>query len=213
MPKEPRCGHGENISENRQSVRDEVMGHSEVVHEALRRHLDTSWPDRDHDEFRWTLGPIEEALPGFVVHRVSPLGPGDSYIYLSTGAFGVSDESLREFFIMSPTESPRHVETLAMVAHYHSFPQHRLNHGSVLDIGRPWMEGSENRHLLVSWPYSLDRRAAVCMADGKEITYLWLIPISAEEARFARDFGTEALEERLEDSGVNLLDPLRVSTV
>ncbi|MER5294881.1 suppressor of fused domain protein [Streptomyces pharetrae] len=183
------------------------------MREALRRHLETSWPDRHHDEFRWTLGPIEEALPGFAVHRVSPLGPGDSYLYLSTGAFAVDEEPMREFFIMSPAESPRHVETLALVAHYHSFPQHRLSHGSVLDIGRPWAEGSENRHLFVSWPYSLDRRAAVCMAGGQEITYLWLIPISAEEARFAREAGTEALEERLEGSGVNLLDPLRASTV
>ncbi|MGJ5890787.1 suppressor of fused domain protein [Streptomyces niveiscabiei] len=183
------------------------------MHEALRRHLENSWPDRHHEEFRWMLGPIEQVLPSFAVHRVSPLGSGDSYMYLSVGAFGVDGETMSEFFVMSPTESPRHVETLAMVAHYHSFPQHRLSHGSVLDIGRSWVEGSMNHHLFVSWPYSLDRRAATCMAGGKEITYLWLIPISAEEARFAREVGTEALEERLEDSGVNLLDPLRNSTV
>ncbi|MFD4698205.1 suppressor of fused domain protein [Streptomyces niveus] len=189
------------------------MSHSEVLHEALRRHLTASWPDRHHDEFRWTLGPIGKVIPDFAVDRVSPLGAGDSYMYLSTGVFGIDDDSMREFFIMSPTESPRHVETLAMVAHYHSFPQHRLSHGSVLDIGRPWMEGSENRHLLVSWPYSLDRRAAICTAEGKEITYLWLIPISVKEATFARESGTEALEERLEGSGVNVLDPLRASTV
>lgn len=89
----------------------------------------------------------------------------------------------------------------------------RLSHGSVLDIGRPWAEGSENRHLLVSWPYSLDKRAAFCMAEGNEITYLWLVPISAERAKYATEAGTEALEERLEGSGVNLLDPSRASTV
>ncbi|MER5218454.1 suppressor of fused domain protein [Streptomyces sp. NPDC002838] len=189
------------------------MGYSEAVHKELRQHLTASWPDRLHEEFRWVIGPIGDVLPSFTVQRISPLGPGDSYIYLSAGAFGVDDEEMREFFIMSPTESPRHVETLAMVAHYHSYPQHRLSHGSVLDIGRPWMEGSENSHLLVSWPYALDRRAAICMTEGKEITYLWLIPISAEEAELAKVSGTEALEERLEGSGVNLLDPLRMSTV
>jgi suppressor of fused protein SUFU len=189
------------------------MGHSHVTHEALRRHLESSWPDRHHDEFRWTVGPIEQVLPGFVVHRFSPLGPGDPYLYLSAGAFGVGDEAMREFFIMSPVESPRHVETLAMVAHYHSFPQHRLSHGSVLDVGRPWLEGSANRHLLVSWPYSLDRSVAIWEAGEKEITYLWLVPISGEEARFAKEVGIEALEERLEGSEANLLDPSRVSTV
>lgn len=73
-----------------------------------------------------------------------------------------------EFYIDSPVESPLHVETLAMVARYHSFSQHRLSHGSVLNIGRPWVEGSEKSHLLVTWPYNLDRRAAVCMVAGKE---------------------------------------------
>lgn len=180
-----------------------------MTHEALRRHLESSWPDRHHDEFRWTPGPIEQALPGFVVHRFSPIGPADPYLYLSAGAFTVADGPMREFFIMSPTESPSHVETLAMAAHFHSFPQHRLNHGSVLNIGRPWLAGSPNSHLLVSWPYSLDPAVATWQA----ITYLWLIPISSEEASFAKEAGIEALEERLEASEANLLDPSRVSTV
>lgn len=51
------------------------------------------------------------------------------------------------------------------------------------------------------------------MAEGNEITYLWLVPISAERAKYATEAGTEALEERLEGSGVNLLDPSRASTV
>ncbi|WP_236240480.1 suppressor of fused domain protein [Streptomyces sp. CC228A] len=128
------------------------------------------------------------------------------------GAFSVADP-MREFFIMSPVESPRHVETLAMVAHFHSFPQHHLGHGSVMDIGRPWIEGSEHQHLLVSWPYALDPRAATYASGKEEVTYLWLVPISADEADFARRKGTEALEDRLEGSGVNLVDPARVSTV
>lgn len=187
--------------------------HSKAVRDALLSHVRSSWPDRRHDDFRWVRGPVEDVLQYFSVRRIAPLSTGDGYLYLSVGAFDVGEEPMREFFIMSSAESPRHVETLAMVAHYHSSPRHRLTHGSVLNIGRPWAEGSDKSHLLVSWPYSLDARSAVCTVGGKGITYLWLIPISAKEANFAKRVGVERLEERLEGSGVDLLDPLRVSTV
>jgi len=118
---------------------------------------------------------------------------------------------MREFFIESPVESPRHVETLAMVAHYHSFEQHRLAHGAILDLGRPWLEGSTNQHVLVAWPYVLDPRQASCTTALGAVEYLWLVPVSEAEAQLARADGAEKLEERLESSGVNLLDPRRES--
>lgn len=181
------------------------------MYEALRSHLSESWPDREQEDFRWTRGPIGQVIPRFTVRRVSALGPGSSYIYLSVGAFSVGSEQMREFFIMSPVESPRHVETLAMVAHFHSRQAHRLKHGDVLDIGRPWLEGSDNQHLLVSWPYALDAGAATCIVGGDEIIYLWLVPISNSEAQLVRESGSGALEERLEKNGVNVLDPKRQS--
>lgn len=183
------------------------------TYETLRRHLSESWPDREHEDFRWTLGPISQVISGFMVRRVSALGPGSSYIYLSVGAFSVGSEQMREFFIMSPVESPRHVETLAMVAHFHSRQTHHLKHGDVLDLGHPWLEGSDYRHLLVSWPYALDARAASCAVEREEIIYLWLVPISDAEAQLVRERGSEALEEILEKTGTNLLDPKRPSVV
>ncbi|MEO3781465.1 suppressor of fused domain protein [Micromonospora sp. B11E3] len=183
----------------------------EEIYQKLCRHLDESWPDRSHHDFKWTLGPVTERLPRFSVRRVDPLGPGDGYLYLSVGAFESGAEPLREFFIMSAHESPRHVETLAMVCHFHSIPAHRLQHGSIVNLGRPWAEGSNHQHLLISWPYAFDKRAATCMTFAGDMVYLWLVPISEREADVVRRCGVQELEERLESSGANLLDPLRPS--
>ncbi|MFC7584392.1 suppressor of fused domain protein [Nonomuraea antimicrobica] len=165
------------------------------------------------DDLLWEVGPIKERLPDFQIRRVHPLGPGHGYMYFSVGAFASSAEPGWEFFIKAPTDSMRHVETLAVVAHYHAFPQHRLSPGSIVDLGRPWSEGSEHRHLLVSWPHSLDTRTATCATALGEITFLWLVAISESEAAFARRFGVDPLEDRLESAGVNVIDPLRESVV
>ena len=42
------------------------------VFDGLRSHLDRFWPDRPHEEFVWTLGPIGESLPRFRVRRRVP---------------------------------------------------------------------------------------------------------------------------------------------
>jgi hypothetical protein len=175
----------------------------------LRRHLWDSWPDRVLDELAWPFGPVEEMLPGFRVCRVSPLVSGDSFTYLSIGAFAGDLAVKREFFILSPVDSIYQVETLAMVSHFHSFEQHRLAPGSVINIGRPWLEGAEAQHLLVVWPHMLDRRTATCLLGQDELIYLGLIPIFEAEAAFARAHGAGALEDRLEETQVSLTDPAR----
>lgn len=134
-------------------------------------------------------------------------------MYFSVGAFESSAEPRLEFFIKAPTDSPQHVETLAAVAHYHSFSEHHLIPGSIVDLGRPWMEGSAYQYLMVSWPHSLDDRAATCATAVGEITFMWLVAVSDSEAAFARRFGVDPLEDRLESAGVNVIDPLRPSVV
>ncbi|MEU1108965.1 suppressor of fused domain protein [Streptomyces sp. NPDC005866] len=43
--------------------------------------------------------------------------------------------------------------------------------------------------------------------------FTWLVPIYAEESEYAKRRGLEALEERLERKGVNLVDRRRLSVV
>jgi hypothetical protein len=181
--------------------------------DAVRRHLEGFWPDRLHEELAWTLGPIEERVPRFRVRRIAPAVRVDPWIYVSVGASDVADGDGQEFILLSPTESPAHVETLAMVASYHADARYRLSVGRVVDIGRPWMEGAAADHLLVSLPYPYGPSLEHCEVPDGHVQVLWLVPITEPEARYARDHGVEALEQLLEDTGVDVMDPQRRSLV
>ncbi|MFE6308097.1 suppressor of fused domain protein [Nocardiopsis sp. NPDC057823] len=183
------------------------------IYEDLDDHLARGWEGRRQEDYRWTLGPAIEEMPNFFVRRIDPRRNESPYVYATVGAFEVDEHAMREFFILSPVESPRHVETLAMVSHYHSFFQHRLHHGSVLDLGRPWIDGSAGHHIFVSWPYVLEEGQDICRTSMGDVTYLWLIPIFKNEAKFIKNKGAEAFGDLLEESGVDLVDPRRLSVV
>jgi hypothetical protein len=87
----------------------------EEVFEGERSHLDEFWPDRSHEEFVWTLGPISQSLPRFRVRRIAPAERRDPWVYVTVGVWEatVGDAHGTEFFLLSPTEDPRHVELLA----------------------------------------------------------------------------------------------------
>jgi Suppressor of fused protein (SUFU) len=184
------------------------------IDDAIRRHYSAYWSGRDHEEFEWTAGPIGRRLPGFRVRRIAPGNPADPWVYASVGAWQATDgEDGKEFFILSPSESPSHGETLAMVAHFHADPAHRLEIGSTMNIGRPWMDGATAGHLLVSLPYPYGVKLEHCDADGTHVQVLWLVPITAAEATYRRQRGLEALEQLLETNGVDVLSPDRASLV
>jgi hypothetical protein len=185
----------------------------EEVRDSVRRHLAGYWPDRPQEEFAWTLGPIEERLPGFRVRRVAPVKPTDPWVYVTVGASEAADGDGVEFFILSRSESPRHVETLAMVASFHADERYRLSIGQTVNIGRPWMEGSAANHLLVSLPYPYGPSLEHLDAPGRHVQFLWLVPITEAEARYVREQGLEAVEQLLECSEVDVIAPSRRSLV
>lgn len=183
------------------------------VHRELREHLDRWLPHVATEEFSWTLGPIEEALPGFRVRRYAP-SAGDPWAYASCGASAVERAGERaEFVLLSPDETPRHVETLAMVAHYRADPRVRLAEGSVVPIGRPWLEGAEADHLLVSKPLPYGPAFEWLETSGGRVRFLWLVPVTGAEAQFASRHGVAALESALERSGVNVVARDRPSVI
>lgn len=118
-----------------------------------------------------------------------------------------------EFFLLSPRESPRHVETLAMLAHFHADARYRLSIGRTIDIGRPWMDDAAADHLLVSLPYLYGPALEHCTIGDRHVQLLWLVPITRQEAQYASECGLDALEELLERSGVDLLATHRSSLV
>lgn len=190
------------------------MGFQVTASSAVRRHYSNFWPGRDHEEFEWTAGPIGTRLPAFRVRRIAPGNRSEPWVYASVGAWQATDgKDSKEFFILSPTESPSHVETLAMVAHFHADPKHRLTIGSTINIGRPWMDGATPDHLLVSLPYPYGPTLEHCDADGTHVQVLWLVPITAAEAAYRHERGLEALEQLLETDGVDVISPRRLSLV
>ena len=185
----------------------------EDVFAAIRSHLELFWPERPHEEFEWTVGPIGESLPRFRVRRIAARSSREAWVYASIGVWEVTRDkaSGAEFFLLAPSESPFHVELLAMVANLHADPRYRLSVGSVVGIGRSWTEGSRCDHLLVSRPYPYGPRLERCEVGGRLIRFLWLVPITAGEAALARRDGVDALERLLEQSEINPIAPTRPS--
>lgn len=185
------------------------------VFDGVRCHLDRFWPDRPHEEFVWTLGPIGETLPRLRVRRIAPTGRREPWVYVTVGAWQATADEPHgtEFVLLSPSENPLHVELLAMVANLHADARHRLAIGSTIDIGRPWMKGSAADHLLVSLPYPYGPALEQCELGERHIRVLWLVPITRAEADLVRAKGLDALERLLEQPNVDVIAPDRRSLV
>jgi hypothetical protein len=191
------------------------MSSETEVSDGVRSHLDRFWRDRPHEEFVWTVGPISQTLPRFRVRRIAPIQRRDPWVYATIGAWEATADATHgtEFVFLSPSESPAHVELLAMVANLHADPRYRLDVGSTVDIGRPWMEGSPADHLLVSLPYPFGPELERCELTDRHVRFLWLVPITAAEAALAKSQGMESLEQLLERTKVDVIAPNRRSVV
>ena len=151
------------------------MSAPEDVYLGESAHLDGFWPDRAAEDFTWEQGPIVDRVPGFRVRRVSPREQDDGWVYASLGAWEatVGTGAGCEFVVHSPVESALHVELLAMVVDFHADPAYApLDVGRVVEIGRPWLHGSNLTHLLVSLPYPWGPELECCSLPGFHVRYL-----------------------------------------
>ena len=178
-------------------------------------HLENIWPDREKELFTWKLGPIENALPGFRVCCVKPIEPTEPWIYVSIGASQVKIASnyRLEFMLEAPADNARHIETLAIVAHYHATGD-TLDLGHIVNGGRPWLNESKCDRFLVSLPYPFGPRFEWLHSDANEDTrFLWLLPITSNEASYAKTQGIESLEQLFDKYEIDAVDPARPSVV
>ncbi|GHE54091.1 hypothetical protein GCM10014715_03770 [Streptomyces spiralis] len=177
---------------------------------ALERHVRIFWHGHIVEPATWHRGPILERVPHFATYRVLPQRAGEAWVYVTVGS-SITESSIGgiEFFVMSPMASEVHSETLAMVSHYHSFEAHRLNIGSVIDIGRPWMPNSSMDHLLVSLPYPYGPELEWASREAGSARFLWLLPIYRSEGEFIKRETLDEFESRLDAGAVNVLDPNR----
>jgi hypothetical protein len=179
------------------------------VYAALDHHVSAFWPNNTQEAFTWDKGPISDRIPGFHVRRVTPNAATEPWVYVSIGASTVVNKYGNEYFILSPIESARHIETLAMVAHFQSFEAHTAGVGDTLNIGHPWLHDSPFDHLVVTMPYPYGPNLEIAPKSANDARFLWLVPISAAEAEFIRNSGFDRFEDLIEESEVDVIDPHR----
>ena len=183
--------------------------------EALGRHL-SAW-FAGHPMYSMT--PPADALdrvPGLEVVEIAP-GPQfgmASYVTLGCWQAVQRGGAGTEFVLTAREPDPVHVETVAAAAVVHcGTPAGRLDRGSVVSLGRPWLPGSDCDRLLVTLPYPYGPRFEFFRWGRNTTRLLWLLPITGAEAAFVSVEGAEAFEARLEAMGLSFADPVRPSVV
>jgi hypothetical protein len=183
----------------------------------VREHLRKFFRGHLMSEHRWSQGPVEEVLPGFTVACVLPVPGGDGHVvYATVGTSSVqgADGQRLELLLVAPEPSDIHVETLAMLAHRRAVGRYPMGQGAVANLGRPWLPGSQCDHVAITLPYFHGPKLEWTPGRAAErIRMLMVMPITAAEAALARTDGLEALEERMEEEGADMVDPGRASVV
>lgn len=179
------------------------------------RHLRRHFPDGEHEDVVPARAGLEDVLPGFRVRRVAPDDPDEPWIYVTHGAAQAAapGEAGAEYVLAAPAQDPVLVEMLAALASVNADPDRRLGVGSVIALGRPWIAGAPAEHLLVAPPYPFGAGVERCATDERDVVVLWLLPITAAEARFVRAQGYDAFEEIMRAGAFNVADPARPSLV
>jgi hypothetical protein len=185
----------------------------------LRSHIEGFFGARRVTYARVSEAPVTRRLPDFEVAEVRGGWWGKPWVYVSLGASAVSlpwtgAPNGHEFVIVAARADARHIEHLAMVANFHADPAYeKLGLGRLIEIGRPWVEGSMCRAFMVSLPYYQGPKFEILHALEGHVRFLWLTPITPTEAEFARQHGPEALEQRLESAEAPVAQAFRPSVV
>lgn len=178
--------------------------------QAIQNHYARNW-SAPTDAVRWNRGPVDELPEDFRV-LVIPRPPKMT-AYATRCMSQPTDKERLEIHLLTRT-GPAHqsdlIEVLTAVAHYHRTGR-ALGLGHSVNFGRPWLAGSTCTHGLISLPY-LDGPNLEWLAEPK-VQFLWLIPITEAEMHFKKEYGMEALEQKLEEKQFDFLDPGRASVV
>jgi hypothetical protein len=169
---------------------------------ALHDHCCQFFQGHEHTEWTWERGPIQNLAPWFMVLRFAPGPRTGLWSYVSLGASLLSQPHAKqlEFLLTTEKETPRAVELLAMVAHYHHDRSLDMFHS--LPIGQPWLDGATCDHFLVSLPYPFGEELEVFDCDGTRVQFLWLLPITRAEYDFKKENGVDALEELFDKAAI-----------
>jgi len=180
----------------------------------IEKHVSSLWPKARLSICKWPRGPVEELGSEFAVLEISPTRDSNNlWVYCTAGTGGVEGEvQQHEFLMLSSLADERHVETLTMVSHYHRF-ESALSLGHIVTIGGSWAEGSSCSRLLMSLPYPFGPKLEWLRTPGLLVRFLWALPITPEEADFAKLNSVEELERQFDAVQLRYWDPQRQSVV
>jgi len=175
------------------------------------QHFKSSFEGHDFELLTWDTGPIKDIIPEFQVIKFAPGKKCDQWVYCSVGTSKINHETAGryEFIIISPIETERMVQMLAMVTYFHS--QHGLEYTATVPIGEPWVEGSVCENWLVSIPFPFEQSIEVIPESDARVG--WLLAISNPEREFIAENGLEALEQRFDDVKLKPWEINRASVV
>lgn len=177
------------------------MTHEEIL-TGIDEHCTKFFDGHDRTVWSWKLGPIADVAPWFKVLRYAPGPRTGQWAYVSVGASLLSAPGAKklEFILLTENETPRAIELLAMITHYHH--DYGLDMFHSLPVGQPWLDGANCDHLLVSLPYPLGPDLEVCCLRDEHVQILWLLPITSAEAAFKKTNGVDALEEKFDEAAI-----------
>lgn len=179
--------------------------------ENITEHFKSYFEGHEFEESTWDVGPIKEVIPEFKVIKFSPGEKCEQWVYCSVGASKVEHGKAGryEFMVVSPIETERMVQMLAMVTYFHS--QHGLEYTETVPIGEPWLEGSVCENWLVSLPYPFAQEIELIPANRARVA--WLLPISNVEREYIAENGLEALERQFDEANLKHWEIERPSVV
>jgi len=183
-----------------------------MVAEALQEHLERWWGPTE--ECVWESGPMRRERPELRVLRAEARDDG---LWLHASAGASAERQVRgtghEVFIVARDAEPELIELVTVAAHYALFGDHDVHEGHTLNIGRPWLPGSECDHLYLSAPYLRPPAFRVLTHPLGSAHLLWAVPITPAETAWRHVHGAEAFEQLMEDRTLDPYDVARASLV
>ena len=187
-----------------------------ALSQAVGGHLARIFPKREVARAEVPARELVVNLPELAVFAVAPVASERApWLYVTAGASAepMEDGYGLEFVLCAPTASDAAAKLVAMVANLHADPRYPMSLGQVLEIGHPWLPGASADHLIVALPTVFDPELEWLSDRDGTARFIWLIPITAREAAFARQKGLNALQEQLGAAQVDVSALVRQSVV
>lgn len=187
-----------------------MLFNKKTYQEEIIDHYEGRWQN-EAKPYLWDKGQFEKLPFDFRVLEFAPNKLRDMWTYATCCMSQPNDLKPIELHIFSSKRDDAIIELLTAVAYYHRNTA-RLGLWHTVNFGKPWQDNSICDYGFISLPY-LDGPSLEDLKKSNTgiIKFYWLIPVTRNEVEFKSQFGEEALEKRFEETGLDYINPNRVS--